>query len=139
MFMGKASKIVNRLNQPGKFNALGSRAIRGMLDGPAALRRASIGLAMAGGAIDEKSLDDRGWVKANLVKRASLTYHPAGTCRMGAETDQLSVVNSRCEVQGVAGLSVADASIMPTIVRANLNLPVTMIAERASDLLMSGG
>jgi choline dehydrogenase len=56
-------------------------------------------------------------------------FHPAGTCPIG------SVVDSRCAVYGLEGLYVADASVMPTIPRANTNLTVVAIGERVADLL----
>jgi choline dehydrogenase-like flavoprotein len=65
------------------------------------------------------------------VERSSQTvYHPTSTCAMGA------VVDSELRVYGVEGLRVVDASVMPTITRANTNAATIMIAEKAADLIL---
>jgi len=62
-------------------------------------------------------------------------YHPAGSCRMGTGSD--TVVDAQLRVHGVAGLRVADASVMPVICNAHPNATVLAIAERAADLINS--
>ncbi|GGY90611.1 GMC family oxidoreductase [Pseudoduganella plicata] len=64
-------------------------------------------------------------------------FHPVGTCRMGRAGDPLAVVDSQLRVNGVAGLRVVDASVMPTITSGNTNSPVIMIAEKAAQWLRS--
>ncbi len=62
-------------------------------------------------------------------------YHPSGTLRMGAAGDPLSVVDDHCRLLGIENLYVADASIMPTVPRANINLPTMMIGERVAEFV----
>jgi choline dehydrogenase len=68
------------------------------------------------------------------VRRAAGSYfHPVGTCKMGVGPD--AVVDPELRVRGIAGLRVADASIMPNVVSANTNAAAMMIGEKAADLL----
>lgn len=68
---------------------------------------------------------------AEAIRRNVLHYyHPVGTCRMGRADDSNAVVDAHGKVYGVENLYVADASIMPTIPRANTNLPALVVAER---------
>jgi choline dehydrogenase-like flavoprotein len=65
------------------------------------------------------------------VRRAAQTvYHPTSTCAMGA------VVDSELRVYGTEGLRVVDASVMPTVTRANTHATTVMIAEKAADLIL---
>uniref|UniRef100_A0A2A4JMY6 Glucose-methanol-choline oxidoreductase N-terminal domain-containing protein n=1 Tax=Heliothis virescens TaxID=7102 RepID=A0A2A4JMY6_HELVI len=62
-------------------------------------------------------------------------FHPAGTCKMGPRYDESAVVDARLKVYGIQNLRVADASIMPHIVRGNTNAPCIMIGEKAADMI----
>jgi choline dehydrogenase len=75
----------------------------------------------------------RGYVGAATIPM----FHPVGTAKMGAADDPLAVVGPDCALRGIAGLWVADASIMPTIPQGNTNATAIMIGERASYLVLA--
>lgn len=79
------------------------------------------------GTADDEAL------KEHIRRNAGHRSHPVGTCRMGQDAD--AVVDAQLRVHGVAGLRVADASVMPDITGGNTNLPSIMIGERAAELI----
>jgi len=74
-----------------------------------------------------------------LVKAAgnvgTTIFHPVGTCKMGLNSDRMSVLTPCLKVRGIERLRVIDASIMPTITSGNTNSPTVMIAERGAALV----
>lgn len=83
---------------------------------------------------DEKT--DEHW-KCLLKYMVSTTSSTAGSCRMGLETDQDAVVDSKLNVIGISNLRVVGRSVMPMITSAYSHVPCIMIAERASDMILS--
>lgn len=70
------------------------------------------------------------------IRHMSLTlYHPIGTAKMGPDSDEYAVVDSKLKLKGLNGVRVADGSIMPEIVSANPNAAIVMIGERAADFI----
>jgi len=80
----------------------------------------------------DHSSDDEilAWIKAT----GETTYHPVGTCKMGS--DPMAVVDNQLRVHGIAGLRIADASIMPTLTSGNTNAPAIMIGEKVADMVL---
>ena len=105
----------------------GIRMVRDVVEQPAFA--AYRGREIAPGADVRSDADLTRWLRAG----AMTTFHPVGTCRMG--TDPMAVVDARLAVHGIAGLRVADASVMPVIVSGNTNAPAIMIGEKAAEFI----
>ena len=73
-----------------------------------------------------------GW----LLRNAGTSHHISGTCKMGPDTDSMAVVDQFGRVRGLGGLRVADASIMPDVIRANTNATSIMIGERVAEWMV---
>jgi choline dehydrogenase len=69
-------------------------------------------------------------------QKVESAYHPSCSCKMGSESDPMTVVDPETRVIGVDGLRVVDSSIMPQITNGNLNAPTIMIAEKAADHIL---
>ena len=69
--------------------------------------------------------------------RSTTIYHPSGTCKMGPASDVSAVVDNRLRVHGIAGLRVADCSIMPNLISGNTNATAIMIGERCADFILT--
>ena len=78
--------------------------------------------------------------EASLAKAAgdigTTIFHPVGTAKMGLPSDPMAVVDERLRVQGLQGLRVVDASVMPTITSGNTNTPTIMIADKAAEMMI---
>ena len=73
-----------------------------------------------------------------LLKNVGTSHHVSGTCKMGPASDPMAVVDQYCKVQGLEGLRVVDASVMPDVIRANTNATAIMIGERVADWMSEG-
>ena len=73
-----------------------------------------------------------------LMENVWIGQHLSGTCKMGPKTDPMAVVDQYCRVHGMEGLRVADAAVMPDVIRANTNATTIMIGERVSDWIKDG-
>lgn len=132
LFSDRVKKVsaVNRVNaiQLGVFGTLldvvGRRAREALL-------RAVV---TEGSPLDDLFADERA-LEAFVLASVGGTWHPSGTCRMGSTNDPAAVTDGAGRVIGVSGLRVCDGSVMPSIPRANTNIPIIMIAERISDLI----
>ena len=83
---------------------------------------------------DEELASDEA-LDAWLMRTVVNTTHASGTCKMGPASDPMAVVDQRLRIHGLEGIRVADASIMPNVIRANTNATTIMIGERAAEWL----
>ncbi|MGE7414647.1 GMC family oxidoreductase [Methylobacterium tarhaniae] len=110
-----------------------------LLDAVGPAREALIhGLVTQGITLDRLLCDERA-LDAFVAAEVGGTWHPSGTCRMGSGDDPMSVCDGFARLRGVEALRVCDASLMPTIPRANTNVPTVMMAERVADLIRRDG
>lgn len=78
---------------------------------------------------------DRSEWESFVKREADTCYHPAGTCKMGKDDDEMAVVDVQLRVRGVDNLRVVDASIMPTLMGGHPQMAVYAIAEKAADMI----
>ncbi len=77
-----------------------------------------------------REVQGRAQIEAHIRQSLVTVHHPCGTCRLG------EVVDTKLRVKGIDALRVVDASVIPTVIAGNSNIPVTAVAERAADLLL---
>ena len=75
-------------------------------------------------------------IDAFITEHVESALHPSCTCKIGAPSDPLAVVDPELRVIGVEGLRVIDSSVMPSITTGNLNAPTIMIGEKGADLVL---
>ena len=124
------------LNRHTPANRIKTRAVAGVLDLAPWLCDSVFGMLIDGSTDLRRLSADRALLAAHVTDAISGQAHQVGTCRMGAPDDPDAVVDPRGRVLGVAGLRVADASIMPAVTRGNTNLPSVMLAEKLADAIL---
>jgi 5-(hydroxymethyl)furfural/furfural oxidase len=138
VFPSGYSPRIRELTRPGKRNAAITAVAAPLMDASNAIRRKVMTYAVGTEyTADELAADDT-LLEAHLRKRVNGTWHPCGTCRMGDPSDRMAVTDPSARVIGVDGLRVCDASLMPTVPCANLNIPVLMIAEKTAATIRAG-
>jgi choline dehydrogenase len=86
------------------------------------------------GRADPEMLDDAA-LELRVRQGANTIWHPTSTCRMGS--DDRAVVDSDLRVHGLERLTICDASVMPSMISANINATTVMIGERGSDIILN--
>ena len=138
IFPAAFSARVRRLNRETRANWWKSFAGSLLMDLPGPLRRAALRNAIAPGPTAAEIFSSDAALESWIRDNCRGFFHPVGTCRMGRADDRAAVVDSEGRVHGIAGLRIADASIMPSIVRANTALTAIMIGEKVADHMKGG-
>lgn len=135
VFPTSYSPRVAKLAGPGFVNVVQRGLFGAMLDHAGPMRSHLIhGLVTLGIRLDHLLQDDTA-LTGFLGTSVGGVWHASGTAKMGAVSDPLAVTDGQGRVIGMEGLRVCDASLMPTIPRANTNTPTIMMAERIADLI----
>ena len=135
-FPVKFNDRLRRLNRITPGNKLKSAFIAALIDTVPPLAE-PIFSTLADRRVDLARLADDDEALADHIRNnVAGTFHPVGTCRMGAPDDRDAVTDPAGRVYGVDGLRVIDASIMPTIPRGNTNIPTIMVAEKLADAML---
>lgn len=137
IFPSNYSDRVRKVSSPGRKNQMQMAVFAFLLDTLPGMRSWLIDNVVTSGVTMKDILADDQALDAYLKKAVAGVWHPVGSCRMGRVDDALAVTGPSGRVHGLGGLRVCDASVMPTIPRANTMVPTIMLAERMADLIKS--
>lgn len=135
VFPASYSPRVAKVAQPGMFNALARGVLSALLDIAGPLRRWLVTRLITQGVELCTLVNDEAALAEFVRRNVGGTWHASCTCAMGAVDDPAAVTDSAGRVIGTEGLRVCDASLMPSIPCANLNVPTVMIAERIAAMI----
>ena len=131
-FPVKFDDRLRRLNRINTGNKIKSTIVAKLIDLVPALA-GPIFATLADHRVDlAKLVKDDDALAEHIRENVAGTFHPVGTCRMGAANDSKAVTDPTGRVRGFEGLRVIDASLMPTVPRGNTNIPTIMLAEKIS-------
>lgn len=137
-FAVRFSPFIRMMSQVRRSNRWIMGILGWLLDGPAWLRRLLVRHVLSNAPSIDALLRDQAKLKSYLQQYAMSVSHVTCTCRMGRPDDPLAVVDPEGRVYGVESLRVIDASVMPSLPRANTNLATMMIAEKITDAILKG-
>lgn len=138
-FAVRFSAWIRFITQVRRSNRLMMSIVGRLLDGPGWLRRMLSRRLLTNAPPLARLIAGDAALKDYLRRNAMSVSHVSGTCRIGAADDPLAVVDSDGRVHGISNLTIIDASVMPSIPRANTNLVVMMIAEKIVAGLRAAG
>jgi len=139
VFPSGYSPRVRELTRPSLRNAAITAVAAPLMDRVTGIRQKIMTYAVGTEYTANELAADDTLLEAHLRRRVNGTWHPCGSCRMGDRADPMAVTDPSARVIGVANLRVCDASLMPTVPCANLNIPVLMTAEKIAATIRDGG
>ncbi len=139
VFPSGYSPRIRELTRPSTRNAAITAVVAPLMDRITGVRQKVMTYAVGTEHTAEELAADDTLLEVHLRRRVNGTWHPCGSCRMGDASDRMAVTDPSARVIGVEGLRVCDASLMPTVPCANLNIPVLMIAEKTAATIRAGG
>jgi len=137
-FPSTYSARVRRWLTPSLANGLLMGLVGPVMDSVGPVRRQVLRVAQEDTPPVERLCADEALLHEHLHRNVGGVWHPCGTCRIGPASDGQAVCDPAGRVYGTEGLLVCDASVMPTIPCANLNVPVLMVAEKIADGMRRG-
>jgi 5-(hydroxymethyl)furfural/furfural oxidase len=139
IFPSGYSTRIRKLLRPTWVNGAMMAVAAPLMAGNAALRRRIMRFAVECSDTAARLAADDAMLEAHLRRQVNGVWHACGSCRMGDPADPMAVTDPAGRVLGVDGLRVCDASLMPTIPCANLNVPVLMLAEKIASAICPAG
>jgi 5-(hydroxymethyl)furfural/furfural oxidase len=137
-FPSTYSARVRRWLTPSLANGLLMGLVGPVMDSVGPVRRQVLRVAQENTPPVERLCADEALLHEHLHRNVGGVWHPCGTCRIGPASEGQAVCDPAGRVYGTEGLLVCDASVMPTIPCANLNVPVLMVAEKIADGMRRG-
>jgi 5-(hydroxymethyl)furfural/furfural oxidase len=138
MFPVGYSPRIRELTRPSRRNAALTALGGPMMDHSASIRQLMLTFVVGTNHSPADLAADDNLLETYLRQRVTGNWHACGSCRMGDPADPLAVADPNAQVIGVEGLRVCDASLMPTVPCANINIPVMMIAEKVAATIRAG-
>ncbi len=135
VFPTSYSERVRKVSAPGAFNTIQMNVFGTMMDHAGSKLDTLIHTVITLGLRVDDLLADDDTLTQFVGNAVAGVWHASGTCKMGAADDPMAVTDGAGRVYGVPGLRVCDSSIMPSIPRANTNMPTLMLTERIADLI----
>jgi 5-(hydroxymethyl)furfural/furfural oxidase len=129
---------LNQFDRPGVVGSIMAQAATMLLNAPSAVSRWALSRVLAPGRWIGNARKRQALTDDEILSAVAPMGHVTSTCSMGRPDNPMAVVDKNCRVYGVDNLRVIDASVMPSVPSANTNLTTIMVAERASELIVSG-